>query len=64
MYVTDSLFFLQHLLANSENDENRQMFNIKYRELFDKSEKSEKQESVEEIQERIISKARKLAEEK
>ena len=62
MYVTDSLFFIQHIVAGGENDESRQMFNVKYRELFEDAEKPVKQESAEEIQERIFSKAKMLAE--
>lgn len=62
MYVTDSLFFIQHIVAGGENDENRQMFNVKYRDLFDTDKEPENQETAEEIQERIISKAKMLAE--
>lgn len=60
MYVADSLFFLQHLIAGGEDDENRQMFASKLSEILD-SAKPEKQENPEEIKNRIIEKTRQLA---
>lgn len=57
MYVTDSLFFLQHLIAGGENDDNRQMFASKYREILEQTENPKPQESAEDIRERIISKS-------
>lgn len=61
MYVTDSLFFLQHLIAQNENDNDRQMFSSKYRDIMDNYEYPEKEENAEEIRERIINKANRLA---
>ena len=61
MYVTDSLFFLQHLVAQNENDNDRQMFSSKYRDIMDNYEHPEKEENAEEIRERIINKANRLA---
>lgn len=62
MYVADSLFFLQHLLAGGEDDENRQMFSTKLSEILESYENNtpSKQENPEEIQNRIIEKTRRL----
>ena len=61
MYVTDSLFFLQHLISGDENDADRQMFSMKYREIMEEHEKPKKEENVEEIRNRMIEKSKKLA---
>lgn len=61
MYVTDSLFFLQHILANNENDEDRQIFSIKFREIVDSSKTVKPQESAVDIKERMIKKSQILA---
>jgi len=61
MYVTDSLFFLQHLVAQNENDNDRQMFSSKYRDIMGSYNQPEKEENAEEIRERIINKANRLA---
>lgn len=61
MYVTDSLFFLQHLVSGNENDENRQMFGAKYREIIGEYENPKKEDDAEEIRNRIIEKSRKLS---
>lgn len=60
MYVTDSLFFLQHLLAGNEHDENRQMFASKYRDILDGFDNPKPEESAEDIRERILRKSRLL----
>ena len=64
MYVTDSLFFLQHLISGNENDENRQMFGVKFREIIDSNGNQEREESAEDIRNRIIEKSKKLSGEK
>lgn len=61
MYVTDSLFFLQHLVGGNENDEERQMFGTKYRELLEEYNNPKPEESAKDIQDRIIAKSKKLA---
>ena len=61
MYVTDSLFFLQHLLGGGEHDENRQMFNSKLRDIIEQAENAKPVESAEEIRENMISKSIRLA---
>lgn len=61
MYVTDSLFFLQHLVAQNENDNDRQMFSSKYRDIMESCREPEKEENAEEIRDRIINKANRLA---
>lgn len=64
MYVTDSLFFLQHLVAQNENDDDRQMFSSKYRDIMENYENPKDEEDAEEIRNRIIEKVNKLAGEK
>ena len=64
MYVTDSLFFLQHLISGNENDENRQMFGSKFREIIESNGNQEREENAEEIRNRIIEKSKKLSGEK
>lgn len=60
MYVTDSLFFLQHLVGGNEHDEDRQMFSSKYREIMDNIDNPKPTESAEDIRERIIKKSQLL----
>lgn len=57
MYVTDSLFYLQHLIGGGKDDENRQMFNSKYREIMEEYQSPKKKESANDIRERMISKS-------
>lgn len=61
MYVTDSLFFLQHLVAGDENDADRQMFSSKYREIMENYDNPKEEENAEDIRNRIIEKVNKLA---
>lgn len=60
MYVSDSLFYIQHLIGGNEEDEDRQMFGSKYREIIENHSNPKPQESAEDIRERIISKTNKL----
>lgn len=60
MYVSDSLFYIQHLIGGNEEDEDRQMFGSKYREIIENHNNPKPQESAEDIRERIISKTKKL----
>lgn len=57
MYVTDSLFFLQHLVGGGKDDDSRQMFSSKYREIMDNVRNPKKKESANDIRERMISKS-------
>lgn len=62
MYVTDSLFHLQHLIGGNEEDENRMMFGSRYHELINSSNEQEiPQESAEDIKNRMIEKSLKLS---
>lgn len=62
MYVTDSLFYLQHLIGGNEEDENRMMFGSRYHELINSSNEQEiPQESAEDIKNRMIEKSLKLS---
>ena len=61
MYVTDSLFFLQHLVAQEQNDENRQMFASRYREIMENYDNPKEEENAEDIRNRIIEKVNKMA---
>ena len=62
MYVTDSLFYLQHLIGGNEEDENRMMFGSRYHELINISNEQEiPQESAEDIKNRMIEKSLKLS---
>ncbi len=61
-YVTDSLFFLQHVLAGLEDDENRQIFKVRLSDILDNPEKEkEAQQDPEEIKNRIIEKSKRIA---
>jgi hypothetical protein len=57
MYVTDSLFYLQHLVGGGKDDDNRQMFSSKYRDIMDEVHNPKKKESANDIRERMISKS-------
>lgn len=61
MYVTDSLFFLQHLVGGNDHDENRQLFTSKYRDILEQAENTKPVGSAEEIRENMISKSIRLA---
>lgn len=62
MYVTDSLFYLQHLVGGNEEDDNRQMMGLKHAEILNLiSNKPTKEESAKDIQDRIIAKSKLLA---
>lgn len=60
MYVTDSLFFMQHLMGNIENDEDRKILLVKYRDMFTKHDEAPK-ESADEIKNRLIKKSLELS---
>lgn len=60
MYVSDSLFFIQHIVAQQPNDENRQLFAVKYREIIDDFNDPKPKETADEIRERILNKSRLL----
>lgn len=62
MYVTDSLFYLQHLVGGNENDEDRMMFVSKYHEIIeDTNEPAVEKQSAEDIKDRMIAKSLRLA---
>lgn len=62
MYVTDSLFYLQHLIGGNDEDENRMMFGSRYHELINSSNEQEiPHESAEDIKNRMIEKSLKLS---
>ncbi len=60
MYVTDSLFFIQHLLGGGENDPDRQLFNTKYREIIEENDNPRPEETADEIRERMIRKSQQM----
>lgn len=60
MYVSDSLFFLQHIVGGGEHDENRQLFASKYTEILDSFYNPKPVENAEDIRERILKKSRLL----
>lgn len=63
-YVSDSLFFIQHLYTDPEKDEDHgNMFNMKLRDilkLYEEGE-TEPEESAEDIKNRMIEKSIKLS---
>ena len=61
MYVSDSLFYIQHLIGGNDEDEDRQMFGSKYRWIMEEHRNQKPQENAEEIRERIIRKTMELA---
>lgn len=56
MYVSDSLFFIQHLLGN-DGEENHAIFSMKYRELIEMMESPVEQEDADDIINRMIKKS-------
>ena len=65
MYVSDSLFFLQHLFTDADKDEDHgNMFAKKLRDIiFDNKQENEKtaEEESEDIMSRMITKSEKLS---
>lgn len=65
MYVSDSLFFLQHLFTDADKDEDHgNMFARKLRDIiFDNKQDNEKtaEEESEDIMSRMIAKSEKLS---
>lgn len=65
MYVSDSLFFLQHLFTDADKDEDHgNMFAKKLRDIiFDNKQENEKtaEEETEDIMSRMIAKSEKLS---
>jgi hypothetical protein len=65
MYVSDSLFFLQHLFTDADKDEDHgNMFAKKLRDIiFDNKQENEKtaEEESEDIMSRMIAKSEKLS---
>ena len=65
MYVSDSLFFLQHLFTDADKDEDHgNMFARKFRDIiFDNKQENEKtaEEESEDIMSRMIAKSEKLS---
>lgn len=65
MYVSDSLFFLQHLFTDADKDEDHgNMFARKLRDIiFDNKQENEKtaEEESEDIMNRMIAKSEKLS---
>lgn len=56
MYVSDSLYFIQHLLGN-DGEENHPIFSMKYRELIEMMESPVEQEDADDIINRMIKKS-------
>jgi hypothetical protein len=63
MYVSDSLFFIQHLFSDSTDENRGSMFSMKLREIIEEYEsgKTEKKETAEDIKNRMIEKSEKLS---
>ena len=67
MYVSDSLFFIQHMFTNKETDEDfGNVFTSKCRDIIrnyeeEKTEVKKSQESAEDIKNRMIEKGLKLS---
>lgn len=67
MYVSDSLFFIQHMFTNKETDEDfGTVFTTKFRDILhnyeeEKTEVKKPQESAEDIKNRMIEKSLKLS---
>lgn len=67
MYVSDSLFFIQHMFTNKETDEDFGIvFTTKFRDILrnyeeEKTEVKKPQESAEDIKNRMIEKSIKLS---
>lgn len=67
MYVSDSLFFIQHMFTNKETDEDfGTVFTLKFRDMLrnyedEKTEAKKPVESAEDIKNRMIEKSKKLS---
>ena len=67
MYVSDSLFFIQHMFTNKETDEDfGTVFTTKFRDILrnyeeEKMEVKKPQESAEDIKNKMIEKSLKLS---
>lgn len=67
LYVSDSLFFIQHMFTNKETDEDfGNVFTTKFRDILrnyeeEKTEVKKPQESAEDIKNRMIEKSLKLS---
>lgn len=67
MYVSDSLFFIQHMFTNKETDEDfGTVFTTKFRDILrnyeeEKTEVKKPQESAEDIKNKMIEKSLKLS---
>ena len=64
MYVSDSLFFIQHLFTDKDADEDHgAMFGLKLRDLIEEYEQNKEakpKESADEIMNRMIAKSEKM----
>lgn len=56
MYVSDSLFYIQHLLGN-DGEDRHPIFSMKYRELIESLESPTEQENADDIINRMIEKS-------
>lgn len=67
MYVSDSLFFIQHMFTNKETDEDfGTVFTTKFRDILhnyeeEKTEVKKPQDNAEDIKNRMIEKSLKLS---
>lgn len=71
MYVSDSLFFIQHLFTDAERDENHgAMFSRKFREIIEEYREAKEeadqhglksQETAEDIVDRMVKKSERLS---
>lgn len=67
MYVSDSLFFIQHMFTNKETDEDfGTVFTTKFRDILrnyeeEKTEVKKPQDNAEDIKNRMIEKSIKLS---
>lgn len=65
MYVSDSLFFIQHLFTDKDSDEDHgAMFGMKLREIVeehDQGKDTKPEESADDIMNRMIAKSEKLS---
>ena len=60
MYVTDSLFYLQHLVGGSDNDENRKLYTARFLDILEAQNHQKPQETAEMIREKMIAKSQLL----
>lgn len=56
MYISDSLFYIQHLLGN-DGEEKHPIFSMKYRELMESLESPKEEETADDIINRMIKKS-------